>query len=101
MQINCPACKQSIIVPPLPAVAPPDDSAFKIKTAALRKWAIIGAGALLLVGIVFAVFTFMLPTVLKGSQHLDTPQSYRPPVEITVVAKTDSTNLRLAYEADQ
>jgi hypothetical protein len=40
-------------------------------------------------------------TVLKGSDHLDTPDLYRPPVEITIVAKTDSTNIRMAYAADQ
>jgi hypothetical protein len=39
--------------------------------------------------------------VLKGNERLNTPESYQPPVEITVVAKTDSTNLRLAYAADQ
>ncbi len=40
-------------------------------------------------------------TVLKSEARLDTPETYRPPVEITVVAKTDSNNLRLAYAADQ
>src|ERR1039457_2872584 len=40
-------------------------------------------------------------TVLKGSDRLNTPKMYQPPVEIMVVAKTDSTNLRLAYAADQ
>ena len=40
-------------------------------------------------------------TVLKGSARLDTPDTYQPPVEITVVAKTDSTDLRLGYAADQ
>jgi hypothetical protein len=40
-------------------------------------------------------------TVLKGDARLTTPKTYQPPVEITVVAKTDSTNLRLAYAADQ
>jgi hypothetical protein len=40
-------------------------------------------------------------TVLKGSVRLDTQETYQPPVEITVVAKTDSTNLRLSYAADQ
>jgi hypothetical protein len=39
--------------------------------------------------------------VLKGSDRLVTPDSFRPPVEITIVAKTDSTNLRMAYAADQ
>src|SRR5580698_6122245 len=34
-------------------------------------------------------------------QRLSTGCSFRPPVEITVVAKTDSTNLRLVYAADQ
>ena len=38
----------------------------------------------------------------KGpGQQLTTTCSFRPPVEITVVAKTEDTNLRLAYAADQ
>jgi hypothetical protein len=41
------------------------------------------------------------PTVLTGNARFTTQQTYRPPVEITVVAKTDSTNLRLGYAADQ
>jgi hypothetical protein len=39
--------------------------------------------------------------VLKGSDKLVTPDSFRPPVEITIVAKTDSTNIRMGYAADQ
>jgi hypothetical protein len=39
--------------------------------------------------------------VLAGSDHLTTPGTFRPPVDISLVAKTDSTNLRLAYAADQ
>lgn len=36
-----------------------------------------------------------------GYQRATTPQSFEPPVEITIVAKTDSTNLRIGYAADQ
>lgn len=36
-----------------------------------------------------------------GDQRATTPQSFEPPVEITIVAKTDSTNLRIGYAADQ
>jgi hypothetical protein len=39
--------------------------------------------------------------VLWGADRLSTPGAFKPPVEITVVAKTDGTNLRLAYAADQ
>ena len=39
--------------------------------------------------------------VLKGGNRLNTPDTFHPPVEITIVAKTDSTNLRIAYAADQ
>jgi hypothetical protein len=39
--------------------------------------------------------------VLNGDDRLDTPISFKPPVEITLVAKTDSTNLRIGYAADQ
>jgi hypothetical protein len=38
--------------------------------------------------------------VLAGSDRLSTPGTFKPPVELSVVAKTDSTNLRLAYAAD-
>ena len=39
--------------------------------------------------------------VLEGGDRLSTSNTFRPPVEITIVAKTDSTNLRIAYAADQ
>jgi hypothetical protein len=39
--------------------------------------------------------------VLTNNDRLTTPGSFRPPVDITIVAKTDSTNLRMAYAADQ
>lgn len=39
--------------------------------------------------------------LLEGKQRLSTPRSFKPPVEITIVAKTDSTNLRIAYTANQ
>ena len=39
--------------------------------------------------------------VLKNTQKFETPDSFVPPVEITVVAKTENTNLRLGYAADQ
>lgn len=41
------------------------------------------------------------PTVLTGDAKFTTPQTYQPPVEITIVAKTDSTNLRMSYAAEQ
>jgi hypothetical protein len=39
--------------------------------------------------------------VLTSKDRLSTPGTFQPPVEITIVAKTDSTNLRIAYAADQ
>lgn len=39
--------------------------------------------------------------VLNGNDRLSTPGSFRPPVDITIVAKTESANLRMAYAADQ
>jgi hypothetical protein len=80
---------------------PTDERVIQIKVSTLRRVAIIGACVLLLAGIALAIFEFTKPTVLKGNEQFSTPQSFRPPVEITVVAKTDSTNLRLAYAADQ
>ena len=38
---------------------------------------------------------------LEGDDVLSTPALFRPPVEITIVAKTSATNLRMAYAADQ
>jgi hypothetical protein len=99
--INCPACRQFIVVPRAPSVAPAGERMIQIKVSTLRR-AVVGLCLMLAVGIVlFAVAEFTKGTVLKGSARLNTPQSFRPPVEITVVAKTDSTNLRLAYAADQ
>lgn len=38
--------------------------------------------------------------VITGTDVLATPDKFRPPVEISVVAKTDTLNLRLGYAAD-
>jgi hypothetical protein len=46
-------------------------------------------------------FTSSEGVVLKDSDKLVSPDLFRPPVEITIVAKTDSTNLRIGYAADQ
>ena len=78
-----------------------DERVIQIKVSTLRRVAIIGLCGLLLAGIVLTVFELTKPKILKGNERLSTPQSFRPPVEIAVVAKTDSTNLRLAYAADQ
>ena len=78
-----------------------DERVVQIKVSTLRRVAIIGLCVLLLAGIAIVIFEFTKPTILIGDKRLSTPQSFRPPVEITVVAKTDSTNLRLAYAADQ
>jgi len=39
--------------------------------------------------------------VLRGVEKLSTPERFEPPVEIKLIAKTDSTNLRLSYAADE
>jgi len=39
--------------------------------------------------------------VLQGDDRLSTPNTFRPPVAISIVAKTDSSNLRMSYAADQ
>jgi hypothetical protein len=41
------------------------------------------------------------PVILKGQESISTRASFKPPVEITIQAKTDSTNLRMGYAADQ
>jgi hypothetical protein len=40
-----------------------------------------------------------LPIRLVGDQMLVTKDTFRPPIEITIVAQTDSTNLRISYTA--
>jgi len=102
-RIDCPACHQSIVVPPVPpSVVPLSERVIQIKVSTLQSAATIGLCSLLILGLLaFAVAKLTKVTVLKGDQHLSTPLAYQPPVDITVVAKTDSTNLRLAYAADQ
>jgi len=41
------------------------------------------------------------PVKLKKNGIITTKATFKPPVEIVVEAKTDSTNLRLGYAADQ
>lgn len=42
-----------------------------------------------------------VPVKLEGSQAAVTKAHFKPPVEIEIVAKTDSTNLRMSYAADE
>lgn len=42
-----------------------------------------------------------IPVTLEGTESIRTQATFKPPVEVTVVAKTDSNNLRLGYAADQ
>ncbi len=39
--------------------------------------------------------------ILQGVEKLSTPGRFQPPVDIQLIAKTDSTNLRLGYAADE
>ncbi len=41
------------------------------------------------------------PMMLKDGEAISTKAQFKPPVEITIVAKTDSTDLRIGYAADQ
>jgi len=41
------------------------------------------------------------PRKLKKSETATTKATFKPPVEIIIEAKTDSTNLRMSYAADQ
>lgn len=41
------------------------------------------------------------PVKLEGKQSVTTRASFRPPVQVTIVAKTDSTDLRVGYAAKQ
>ena len=41
------------------------------------------------------------PVKLDGTQSITTRATFKPPVQITIVAKTDSTNLRIGYAANQ
>jgi len=42
-----------------------------------------------------------VPITITGNQKIVTKASFRPPIEITIVARTDSTNIRMGYAADQ
>lgn len=102
-ETTCPACQRSIIVPhPTSIAQSPGEPVIQIKISTLKRVALIMLCTLLTLGIAWFTFAALTKvTILKGDEHFNTPQAYRPPVEITVVAKTDSTNLRLAYAADQ
>ena len=41
------------------------------------------------------------PQKLKGSETAATKATFKPPVEILIEAKTDSTNIRMSYAANQ
>src|SRR5215469_5071320 len=101
--INCPTCRETILVPtansPPPVAA---ESVIQIKVSTLKRAALITLSVLLLAGLATAANAlFNKRIVLNGNHRLEWPQAFRPPVEITLVAKTDSTNLRMAYAADQ
>lgn len=101
-RINCPACQQTIVVPAPPRAAPSDDDVIQIKVSTLKRAALIILGIFLVVGLgMGANAVFNKRIVLTGNHRLSSPQALRPPVEITLVAKTDSTNIRMAYAADQ
>ncbi|MGC3989864.1 MAG: hypothetical protein QM796_09345 [Chthoniobacteraceae bacterium] len=42
-----------------------------------------------------------VPVTVTGDQRVTTKASFRPPLEITIVARTDSKNLRMSYAADE
>ena len=42
-----------------------------------------------------------VPITITDNEKIVTKASFRPPVEITIVARTDSTNLRISYAATQ
>lgn len=42
-----------------------------------------------------------VPILLKGAESISTKATFQPPVEIVIEAKTDSTDLRIGYAADQ
>lgn len=42
-----------------------------------------------------------VPLTVADGQKLTTKATFRPPLEITIRAKTDSTNLRIGYAATQ
>jgi DNA-directed RNA polymerase subunit RPC12/RpoP len=59
-QINCPACRQAIIVPPAPPmVALPGERTIQFKVSTLRKAALVGLGTLLAVGIAAVIIYSM------------------------------------------
>ena len=102
-ETTCPACQQSIIVPhPASAVPSYGEPVVAIKVSTLKRTALISLCVLLVLAVAWFAFAHLYKvTILTGGQHFNSRQAYRPPIEITVVAKTDSTNLRLGYAAEQ
>ncbi|MDR3457440.1 MAG: hypothetical protein P4N60_08340 [Verrucomicrobiae bacterium] len=75
----------SLILPLIAAVAVTGCATAPHPSASLTRDAIVSADGI----------------VLRDSDRLTTPSTFKPPVEITIVAKTDSTDLRIGYTADQ
>lgn len=102
---NCPTCQQSILVPisvPALTTVAAGERVIQIKVSTLKKAALIAVCVLLVAELALAAnAVFNKRIVLKGNDRLDSPRPLRPPVEIRLVAKTDSTNLRMSYAADQ
>lgn len=100
--IDCPTCRETILVPPSSMPVPvAEEPVIQIKVSTLKKAAFIALFLFVPAIVLVANALFNKPIVLTGDQRLESPQALRPPVEITLVAKTDSTNLRIGYAADQ
>jgi hypothetical protein len=102
-RIDCPTCHQNITVPPAGrTAAAPGERTIQIKASTLRNTAVIGAGVLLVAGIVvLLVRLFAGPTTLTFRSYVDgidivklsgprlwiEHQDYVPPTKTTVNGK--------------
>jgi hypothetical protein len=67
---------------------------------------LLGAGSILSADKVAGTFSLVVdgdesPFVIGQGDSISTVATFKPPVQITLVAKTDSTNIRIGYAAKQ
>jgi DNA-directed RNA polymerase subunit RPC12/RpoP len=71
--INCPACKQSIVVPPVPpSVVAPGERVIQIKVSTLRMAGLLALSVLMAAGIIMAAVHFLAgPKTLTFKAYVD------------------------------
>lgn len=89
-QINCPACQQLIMVPPIPpSVIPAEEKTFQIKVSSLRNVALI------ILGVILAVAIFAAPVYFLTGKKSVTFKAY---VDGTDVVKISGDRLWIEHQ---